>query len=57
MWEVWAVNEDLYEFYNSNDDFRGYVDRWCQQHKLSIFEAFRLVLVQEYARDVKERSK
>ena len=51
------MNEDLYEFYNSNDDFRGYVDRWCQQHKLSIFEAFRLVLVQEYARDVKERSK
>lgn len=29
------------EYYNTNDDFKGYVDRYCMKHKCTIEEALK----------------
>ena len=34
------MNEELYELYKEDKDFKQYVDAWCKDHDLSIFEAF-----------------
>ena len=51
------MNEELYELYKSNNDFKEYVDRWCKEHNIGIFEAFRLKLIQNYANYIKEVKK
>ena len=43
------MTEELYDLYKNDPDFKSYVDRWCQKHQLSIFEAFRMRILQEYA--------
>lgn len=47
--------DELYDFYKTDPDFREYVDKWCQKHGLSIFEAFRIAIVQAYALWLKKR--
>ena len=51
------MTEELYELYKTDEDFKEYVDKWCKDHDLGIFEAFRLNLVQEYAKYLKEGKK
>lgn len=51
------MTDELYELYQQDESFHHYVDAWCQKHELSIFEAFRLNILQEYAKWVKENKK
>ena len=48
------MTDELYELYKSDPDFKHYVDAWCQKHDLSIFEAFRMHILQEYSKWLKE---
>lgn len=43
------MTDELYNLYKSNADFAEYVDKWCKSRGLSIFEVFRIKIVQEYA--------
>lgn len=40
---------DLNKFFNDNDDFKGYVERYCQQSGKTIEEAMHIAIVKEYA--------
>ena len=51
------MTDELYTMYRENDDFKGYVDRWCKNRDRNIYEAFRFVLVKEYAKLLKEQKK
>lgn len=51
------LNEELYDLYKRDPEFKTYVDAWCQKHELSIFEAFRFSILQEYAKWLKEVKK
>ena len=51
------MNEELYELYKEDEDFKQYVDAWCKDHDLSIFEAFRMNILREYAKYIKEAKK
>ena len=48
------MTDELYALYHEDSDFKGYVDRWAKNHSLSIFEVFRLNILQEYAKWVRE---
>lgn len=48
------MNDDLYELYQSDEDFKEYVDKWAKNHDLSIYEVFRFNILQEYAKWLKE---
>ena len=48
------MNEELYELYKEDEDFKQYVDAWCKDHNLSIFEAFCMNILREYAKYVRE---
>lgn len=49
-------SDEIYTLYKQDNDFKEYVDKWCKKHDLSIFEAFRMKIVQGYAeRLIKER--
>ena len=43
------MNEELYDLYKRDPDFREYVDTWCKVHNLGIFEALSIKILQEYA--------
>ena len=51
------MSEELYEFYQSDKDFKEYVDKWAKNHNLSIFEVFRFSILREYAKWLKEKKK
>ena len=51
------MSEELYDLYKRDPDFKEYVDRWCKQHSISIFEAFRMNILQEYGKWIKENKK
>ena len=51
------MTDELYDLYKRDPDFKLYVDKWCKDHDLSIFEAFTRKILQEYAEYVKEKSK
>lgn len=51
------MTDELYDLYKNDPDFKAYVDRWCSKHGLSIFEAFRMRILQNYAEWRKERKK
>lgn len=38
------------EFYESNADFREYVNRHCKKHKISVEEALKHSIVKEVAK-------
>ena len=48
------MTDELYELYQQDKAFHHYVDAWCQKHDLSIFEAFRMNILQEYSKWLKE---
>jgi hypothetical protein len=43
------------EAYNTNQDFKEYVDRYCNKHKVTVEEALNHALVQEVGKMYKER--
>ena len=47
--------DDLKELYNSNGDFRRYVDRYSVSRGISPEEALDHALVKEYAKSIKEK--
>lgn len=46
---------DIRDFYNSNIDFRGYVDRFCKTYDLSVDEALQHSTVREVAEYYREK--
>lgn len=48
------TTDELYALYQSDEDFKQYVDKWAQNHNLVIFEVFRLNILQEYAKYIRE---
>lgn len=40
---------DLIDFYETNDDFRVYLDKYCDKHKLTVEEAVSQKLVRYVA--------
>lgn len=51
------MTDELYELYQSDEDFKEYVDKWAKNHDLSIYEVFRFNILQEYAKWLKEARK
>lgn len=51
------MSEDLYDLYKRDPNFKEYVDGWCKKHDLSIFEAFRMNILIEYSKYIKEGKK
>lgn len=49
------MSEELYEFYKANEDFKRYVDIWCRVRDMSIFQAFTIKIVREYAEWIKNK--
>lgn len=50
------MNNELYELYQKDKDFKEYVDKWCKSHGLEVEQAFNFDILREYARYVKERN-
>ena len=48
---------DLQKLYDNNMDFRLYVSAWCKKAGISVQEAFKLNIVQEYAQYVITKEK
>lgn len=40
---------DLKKLFNTNDDFKGYVERYCKQTGKTIEQALEIAIVKEYA--------
>jgi hypothetical protein len=57
MGKVEKMTDELYLMYKEDPDFQEYIDKWCRTSDLSIFEAFRLKMVQEYAQWLKEQKR
>ena len=51
------MNDDLYDLYKRDQDFKDYVDGFCKKHDLGTFEAFNIYILREYAKEVKKRTK
>lgn len=51
------MTDELYTLYETDPDFKEYVDKWAHNHDLSIFEVFRFNILQEYAKWLKEVKK
>lgn len=49
--------ELMKEFYNSNADFKNYVDKYCKKHKCSIEEAMKHKLIEAVYEQYKENDK
>ena len=47
---------NLQELYDTSIDFKLYVDAWCNKCKIAPTEAFKMIMVQEYAKVVLERN-
>ena len=43
------------DFYDSNADFKSYVDRYCKQYGLSVDEALEHELVKQVAAQYREK--
>lgn len=46
----------MFYLYNSNADFRRYVDRYCKSYNLSVEEALKHVIVGEVAKEYAEET-
>jgi hypothetical protein len=52
------MTDELYDLYKRDEDFHDYVDAWCKARGgMSIFEAFRMNILQEYGKYVRESKK
>ena len=47
--------EELQNLYDTNIDFKMYVNAWLRKTGIELWEAFKLNMIQEYAKLVKER--
>ena len=45
------------DFYNSNTDFKEYVERYCKKHKCTVEEALKHKIVEDVYEQYKENSK
>lgn len=45
------------EFYNHNEDFKRYVDRYCNQYGLTVDEALEHEIVKQVAAQYREKEK
>jgi len=43
------------EAYNTNQDFKEYVDRYCNKHKVTVEEALTHAIVRAVEEDYRER--
>lgn len=48
---------DLQKLYDTNMDFRLYVSAWCKKEGINPQEAFKMNIVQEYAKYVVAKEK
>lgn len=48
------MNEELYDLYKRDIDFKHYVDAFCQSHGLGLFEALDIKLLQLYGEYIKQ---
>lgn len=49
---------DLITFYQTNDDFRVYLDKYCDKHNLTVSESVKHLIVKEtaqYYKDIEDR--
>ena len=44
------MNEEMYEYYHTNKEFKEYVDSYCKHRGLGIFEALGHITVKEVAK-------
>lgn len=44
------------EFYNCNEDFKAYVDRYCEKHKCTVEEALKHKIVECVYEQYKENN-
>ena len=51
------MTDELYDLYKRDEDFKRYVNAWCDKHNIGIFEAFRMNILQEYGKYIKENKK
>ena len=51
------MTDELYDLYKRDPDFKHYVDSWCQKHNIGPFEAFRMNILQEYGKYIRENKK
>jgi len=51
------MSEELYDLYQRDEDFKEYVDKWAKNHDLSIWEVFRMNILKEYAKWLREVKK
>ena len=49
--------EQMKEFYNSNDDFKTYVEAYCKKHKCNVEEALKHKIVECVCEQYKENNK
>lgn len=45
--KLWRRKSNVKEFYNSNADFKAYVDKYCKKHKYTVEEALEHALVKD----------
>ena len=51
------MTDELYTLYQSDKDFKEYVDKWADKHDLSIYKVLRFNILEEYAKWLKEVKK
>ena len=51
------MNEEQYTLYKSDKDFKEYVDKYCKDHNLGVFEALEHNMIWEYGKWLKEVKK
>lgn len=44
------MNEEMYEYYHTNKEFKEYVDSYCKHRGLGIFEALGHITIKEVAK-------
>lgn len=49
--------EQMKEYYNSNVDFKGYVDRYCEKYKCTVEEALKHKIIECVYEQYKENDK
>ena len=50
-------DESMKDFYNSNTDFKEYVERYCKKHKCTVEEALKHKVVEDVCEHYKEHNK
>ena len=50
-WRENLMDERLYTLYNTDSEFKDYVDRYCKKHDINMFEAFDHKMVRIFAKE------